>query len=64
MLKRREKQADGLMGTEEMLLTVETRHGLQNECPHGVVTGSQRRAKQMEHSSIDMVMVPTDSDSL
>lgn len=38
--------------------TVETRHGLQKECPHGVVTGSQSSCRQMEHSSMDIVIFP------
>jgi hypothetical protein len=37
------------------LRKVDTRHGRQNECPHGVVIGSHKRAKQMAHSTICLV---------
>jgi len=45
-------------GIEDDKLTVETRHGRQKVCPQGVVTGSQRRDRQTEHSNIPKCMVP------
>jgi hypothetical protein len=53
--KKRGKKLSRLEQEAEKL-TVDTMQGLQKVCPQGVVTGSQRSCRQMEHSSIDMLI--------